>query len=75
MLRLACLSLVLACGCAATDMQASYVRSMEATHEAITADVKAGLYAPDATSRQTLDQWQRANAEARRVLEEEGRWE
>ena len=51
------------------NLQESYVDSMEATYKAVQADVKAGLYKPDATSQQTLKSWKQANDDARKVLE------
>jgi len=63
--RLALLSVALAIptGCA-HNLQRSYVESMEATRKAVQADVKAGLYKPDARSAQTLADWKRANEDA-----------
>ena len=63
---------LLAAGCC-TDLQASYVRAMEATRKAVEADVTAGLYKPDAASRRTLDGWKDSNAKAESALEDGGK--
>ena len=54
-------------GCC-TDLQESYVSAMESTYSAVQADVKAGLYKPDAASTKTLDGWLKANTDARKAL-------
>ena len=58
---------VLTTGCTA-NLQRPYVESMIATEKAIRADVKAGLYKPDARSNATLDKWTDANADALAAL-------
>ena len=72
-LRTSVLVLVLlATGCT-SNLQRSYVDSMTATEKAIRADVKAGLYKPDAASKRTLDAWTKANADADAALKAKGK--
>ncbi len=59
--------LLVTSGCTA-NLQRPYVESMIATEKAIRADVKAGLYKPDARSNATLDKWTAANADALAAL-------
>ena len=71
--KLALLTAALALPGCCTDLQRSYVDSMESTRKAIEADVTAGLYKPDATSRETLDRWKKANADADAALKVDGK--
>lgn len=56
-----------------SNLQRSYVDSMKATHKAVMADVKAGLYKPDDSSKRTLDAWAKANDDAEAALAAEGK--
>lgn len=60
-------------GCV-SNLQRSYVEANMARHEAVMADVKAGLYKADARSLSTLDKWKRDNDKAKEVLVAEGKW-
>lgn len=51
------------------NLQESYVDAMDATYEAVQADVKAGVYKVDANSKATLKGWKKANEDARKALE------
>lgn len=59
-------------GCA-SGLQLHYVEAMEATHRAVSLDVRDGIYKPDSTSLTILAKWEKANKDAREALEAEGK--
>lgn len=69
----ALLALALAATGCTSNLQRSYVDAMIRTKKAVDADVKAGLYKPDANSQRTLDAWAKANADAEAALAAEGK--
>jgi len=60
--------------CATSDLNADWLKADEATRKAVMADVKAGLYKPDANSTATLKGWAEVNAKAIEVLKKEKKW-
>lgn len=62
--------LLMMVGCA-SNLQSSYVDSMEAYEAAVQADVDAGLYQMDEMSQKSFDAFKKANDDARKVLDAE----